>query len=70
MSNAGLGLSGIVEIVPEATARKVFDVNFFGSTNVSKEAVKFFRDVNGPQRGGKLLVMSSAAGIGPSPFMG
>jgi len=70
LNNAGLGLSGITEVVPEATGRKLFEVNFWGSTSVSKEAVRFFREVNGPKRGGKLLVMSSAAGIGSSAFMG
>jgi len=70
LNNAGLGLSGIVEVVPETTARKLMDVNFWGSTSVSKEAVRFFREVNGPKRGGKLLVMSSAAGFGASALMG
>ncbi|KZT51510.1 NAD(P)-binding protein [Calocera cornea HHB12733] len=70
LNNAGLGLSGVVEAVPEATAKKLFDVNFWGSTSVTKESVRFFRDVNGPERGGKLMVMSSAAGIGAPPFMG
>jgi len=69
-NNAGLGLSGIVEVVPEATARKVFEVNFWGNVNVTKEAVKFFRDVNGPKRGGKLLVMSSCSGFAVGALMG
>ncbi|KZP01304.1 NAD-P-binding protein [Calocera viscosa TUFC12733] len=70
LNNSGLGLGGVVEAVPEAVARKLFEVNFWGSTSVTKEAVRFFRDENGPERGGKLLVMSSAAGIGAPAFMG
>ncbi|EJU03150.1 NADP-binding protein [Dacryopinax primogenitus] len=67
-NNAGLLLRGVVESVPEATARKVFDVNFWGSTNVTKEAVRFFREVNGPKRGGKMVVVSSSSGIVAGPL--
>lgn len=70
LNNAGIGISGIVEAVPEATARKVMDVNFWGATSVSSHAVRFFREVNAPGRGGKILVMSSTAGIDAGSFMG
>ncbi|EJU03173.1 NADP-binding protein [Dacryopinax primogenitus] len=70
LNNAGLGMFGIVEVVPEAMARKVFDVNFWGCVGVTKEAVRFFREENPKGRGGKLLVMSSATGLGVTEFLG
>jgi len=61
-NNAGFGTFGEVEGTPEDKARSMFDVNFWGAANVSREAVKFFRDVNRPI-GGRLLQVSSLAGI-------
>ncbi|KJA18406.1 hypothetical protein HYPSUDRAFT_45256 [Hypholoma sublateritium FD-334 SS-4] len=40
----------------------MFEVNFFGATNVAREAVRVFRDENKP-RGGRLLQASSIAGV-------
>lgn len=57
-NNAGYSVLGEVEAASEQIARGVFDVNFFGAVNVSKEAVRIFRDVNRPQ-GGRLIQMSS-----------
>ncbi|KZT71191.1 NAD(P)-binding protein [Daedalea quercina L-15889] len=59
-NNAGYGVLGEVEGTPEEHVRALFDVNFFGATNVSKAAVRVFRDVNKPQ-GGRLLQMSSVS---------
>ncbi|KAH9917300.1 NAD-P-binding protein [Fomitopsis serialis] len=42
--------------------RAMFDVNLWGAINVSKEAVRVFREVNKPA-GGRLLQISSVAGI-------
>ncbi|KIJ18301.1 hypothetical protein PAXINDRAFT_97721 [Paxillus involutus ATCC 200175] len=41
-------------VVGEVDAHKPFDVNFWGAANITKEAVRFFRDVNSPA-GGRLL---------------
>ncbi|EPS98220.1 NAD-binding protein [Fomitopsis schrenkii] len=57
-NNAGYNVIGEVEATTDQIARAVFDVNFFGAVNVSKEAVRTFRDVNKPQ-GGRLIQMSS-----------
>jgi len=62
-NNAGTAIGGEMEGVSEESARKLFDVNFWGAANVTKEAIRFFRDVNGAQIGGKLLQVSSVAGI-------
>ncbi|KAF9232134.1 hypothetical protein BU15DRAFT_81565 [Melanogaster broomeanus] len=55
--------------VPEEAARSVFEVNFWGAANVTKEAVRFFRDVNTPP-GGRLLQVSSQVGIAGAPAVG
>ena len=59
-NNAGYAVVGEFEATSEQTARALFGVNFFGAANVTKEAVRVFRDVNRPQ-GGRLLQMSSMA---------
>ncbi|KIP01221.1 hypothetical protein PHLGIDRAFT_379324 [Phlebiopsis gigantea 11061_1 CR5-6] len=69
-NNAGRGAIAEVEGIPEATARRVFDVNFWGAANVSNEAVRFFREENAPGAGGRLLVVSSAVAISPIPSLG
>lgn len=61
-NNAGFGLLSEAESAPEDLAREMFDVNFWGAVNVSKEAVRFFREVNKPQ-GGRLLQTSSSGGV-------
>ena len=67
-NNAGYAVMGEFEATTEQTARAMFDVNFFGAANVTKEAVRIFRDVNRPQ-GGRLIQMSSlVAYAGPPAF--
>jgi len=61
-NNAGFTLLSEAESASEDLARELFDVNFWGAVNVSREAVRFFREVNNPQ-GGRLLQASSAGGI-------
>lgn len=61
-SNAGYATLGEVEATQEDVARNMFDVNFWGSTNVAKEAIRVFRDVNSP-KGGRFLQVSSVVGI-------
>ena len=63
-NNAGsVGVLGEAEMIPIDSARAVFDVNFWGAVYVSRAAIKFFREVNEPGRGGVLLQSSSAAGF-------
>jgi len=68
-NNAGCALMAEVEGTSHEVARKMFDVNFWGAMNVSKEAVRFFREVNEPQ-GGKLWNISSMTGILPIAALG
>ena len=68
-NNAGHGIMAEVEGTPDDVAKKMFDVNFWGAMNVSKETVRFFREVNKPQ-GGRLWNVSSMAGIFPIAALG
>ncbi|KAH7906919.1 NAD(P)-binding protein [Hygrophoropsis aurantiaca] len=69
-NNAGLVMMGELEGFPIDIARNIFEVNFWGASNVSLAAVKFFREVNGPEKGGILLQNSSASGFIPPPCFG
>jgi len=62
-NNAGYGICAEAESTPKDAARKMFDVNFWGAANVSREAVHVFREVNGHEKGGWLLNVSSGAGL-------
>ena len=68
-NNAGRSVVGEVEGTPPDAARALFEVNFWGATNVSTEAVRVFRDVNAP-RGGVLLTVSSYLGVKAVPRVG
>ena len=58
---AGHGLITEVKGTLEVDARASFEVNFWGATRVSNEAVRVSREVNKPQ-GGHLFVISSLIG--------
>lgn len=60
-NNAGVSIIAESEGTPLEAARKLFEVNFWGAANVSREAVRFFREENKPP-GGRLLQNSSVAG--------
>ncbi|KIP01399.1 hypothetical protein PHLGIDRAFT_359528 [Phlebiopsis gigantea 11061_1 CR5-6] len=69
-NNAGWCIIGEVESVAENDARRLFDVNFWGTVNVSKEAVRFFREENAPGSGGRLLIVTSSGAMLPCPAIG
>ncbi|KAG0697845.1 hypothetical protein DFH29DRAFT_856502 [Suillus ampliporus] len=66
-NNAGYGIFTEAEGTPVDKAREMFETNFWGSTNVSRAAVKFFREVNEPGKGGILLQVSSVTGFAALP---
>ncbi|KIJ24335.1 hypothetical protein M422DRAFT_194779, partial [Sphaerobolus stellatus SS14] len=68
-NNAGYAFLVEAEATPDEMARDLFEVNFWGLVNVSKEAVRFFREVNKPGVGGVLLNASSMAGLAGLPAM-
>ncbi|KIJ64081.1 hypothetical protein HYDPIDRAFT_91317 [Hydnomerulius pinastri MD-312] len=61
-NNAGQAITGEVESMSEKDARELFDTNFWGAAHVSREAVRFFREVNKPV-GGRLFQVSSRLGL-------
>lgn len=63
VNNAGWGTFGEVESVVDADARAMFDTNFWGAVDVSRAALAFFRDVNAPGVGGRLVQISSCCGV-------
>lgn len=69
-NNAGYAIISEVEGTPEDVARALFEVNFWGADRISREAVRFFRDVNGPGIGGRLLNNSSIGGFNAFPGVG
>ncbi|KIJ39320.1 hypothetical protein M422DRAFT_32780 [Sphaerobolus stellatus SS14] len=68
-NNAGYGVFAEAESIPDDAARTMFEVNFWGLVNISKEAIRFFREVNKPGVGGRLLNTSSIAGITGLPSL-
>ena len=69
-NNAGIAVWAEAETEQDDFARKVFEVNFWGATNVMKEAVRSFRQRNLPGVGGRLLNNSSMAGLSPAFLLG
>ena len=47
INNAGMGIAGSVENTSEADARRIFDVNFFGTFYMCKHALKYLRESKG-----------------------
>jgi len=69
VNNAGYGLKGEIESIPEEEARKQIEVLFWGPVHVTKEAIKFMRDVNPPGLGGRVLNISSIGGYSANPTL-
>jgi len=64
INNAGYGISGAVEFTEPETAKKLFDVDFFGMVNVTKEVLPHMRDA----ARGRIVNISSVAAALPIPF--
>lgn len=65
VNNAGLGMYGRLDETPEADARKLFDVNFWGLVNGSLAALPHLK-----KQGGALINVGSEVSESPSPLMG
>jgi len=61
--NAGSGISGAVEFTEYAEAKKQFDVNFFGTTEVICKALPLLRNNRG-----RIICVGSVAGVISIPF--
>lgn len=69
-NNAGWTSMSEVEGMPDDVGRKLFETNFWGALNVSKESVRFFREENPSGAGGRLITVSSFVGLRPVPIGG
>ncbi len=61
---AGVAPMGPVECVPEKTGRHAFEVNYFGLVSLTKKCLPYMRR----QRWGRIINVSSPAGIVTQPF--
>lgn len=62
INNAGYGLMGDMEGIPEADARLQLETNFWGPVHLTKEALQVFREVNPHGQGGTVVQVSSIGG--------
>lgn len=62
--NAGFGISGAAELTPPADAHAQLELNLFGADNACRAVIPVMRS----QRAGRIVCMSSIAGILPIPF--
>lgn len=61
-NNAGICIISEAEGMSDGHGRELFEVLFWGAANVTKEAVKVFRERNNPP-GGRLLQISSRTAL-------
>jgi NAD(P)-dependent dehydrogenase (short-subunit alcohol dehydrogenase family) len=66
VNNAGYELAGALEETSLDEARAQLDTNFFGVVRMVKAALPRMRQ----QRSGRIVNISSLAGLAPTPFMG
>lgn len=64
INNAGMGISGAVEFTELEQARRIFDVNFFGTFLSCREALPYLRQTEGA----RIINLSSVAAPIAIPF--
>lgn len=64
VNNAGFGISGAAEMTASADAHAQLELNLFGMDNVTKAVLPHMRE----QKSGRIVCVSSIAGILPIPF--
>lgn len=66
INNAGAGITGAIEEIPEAEIKANFDINFFGPINVIKAVLPQMRK----QHAGLIINITSIAGYMGLPYRG
>lgn len=66
VNNAGAGITGPIEEIPEAEIKNNFDTNFFGPINVIKAVLPQMRE----QKSGLIINITSIAGYMGLPYRG
>ena len=64
VNNAGFGISGAAETTPSEASHAQMELNLFGTDNVTRAVLPSMRK----RRAGRIVCMSSIAGILPIPF--
>lgn len=64
INNAGFGISGAAEFTENSDAKRLLDVNLFGTVNGCKAVIPYMRG----QGGGRIVNLSSVAAVVPIPF--
>ncbi|MBQ3264817.1 MAG: SDR family oxidoreductase [Ruminococcus sp.] len=64
INNAGFGISGAAEMTDSRDAHAQLELNLFGTDNVTRAVLPHMRS----QKSGRILCVSSIAGILPIPF--
>lgn len=64
VNNAGFGISGAAELTESRDSHAQLELNLFGMDNVTRAVLPIMRS----QGGGRIVCMSSIAGIIPIPF--
>ena len=64
VNNAGFGISGAAELTDTKDSHAQLELNVFGTDNVTRAVLPVMRS----QGGGRIVCMSSIAGIVPIPF--
>jgi len=64
INSAGMGISGAVEDTEIESAKRMFDINFFGTVNINNRVIPYMRE-NGY---GRICNISSVAGVLPIAF--
>ena len=62
INNAGFGISGATELLPDEEIKKEYDVNVLGVINCYKSAVKYMK------KGAKIINIASACALFPLPY--
>jgi NAD(P)-dependent dehydrogenase (short-subunit alcohol dehydrogenase family) len=63
VNNAGYGLLGALEELPDSELRRQFETNLFGVLEVTRAVLPHFRQ----QRSGHIVQISSLSGVAPNP---
>jgi NAD(P)-dependent dehydrogenase (short-subunit alcohol dehydrogenase family) len=66
VNNAGIGYFGAIEESEEAEVRRMFEINFFGLANMTKEVLPLMRK----QRSGNIVNIASIGGLVAFPAVG
>jgi NAD(P)-dependent dehydrogenase (short-subunit alcohol dehydrogenase family) len=64
INNAGLGISGATEMLPDEKVQEVMDLDYLGALRLSRETLKLMG------RGGKIVNISSACALFALPYRG